>query len=103
MDFTIQKPCRVFLRYHLKNQEGETLENTWNHHPIVFPIGTGDGMPLFEDQLEGLKIGDEKSFSFRDPEGIGFQMEIIIDGIEQITEESVNIQGEKDCGPGCCC
>jgi FKBP-type peptidyl-prolyl cis-trans isomerase SlyD len=70
----------VILSYQLRENdpEGELLEEMSVHYPFKFFFGTGQLLPAFEEQLEGLKEGDpfeftlipEHAYGPTDPEGI---------------------------------
>lgn len=60
----------VSLSYTLKVND-EIVDNAVAEHPLVFMYGRGQLLPLFEDKIKGLKVGDSFQFSVPCEEGYG--------------------------------
>ena len=73
----------VSIRYIMRNNKGEELENNMSDPPISYIHGLGNIMPALESGLIGLKPGDKKSLSISGDMVTGLQeeyhFEIIID------------------------
>lgn len=104
----------VAIRYKMKNNQGEVLENTMDSTPITYLHGVGSILPTLEADLAGLKAGDEKSVFISKDQGNeqmddDFYMEVVIDYVRLATEEelrqgsTIQSTSQPDCGPGCCC
>jgi len=57
----IQKGSKVSIHYTLK-VEGEVVDSSVGQDPLNYEHGSGDIIPGLEEQLEGLKRGDKKTF-----------------------------------------
>ena len=49
----------VTFEYTLKNDNGDILDSSENHAPLVYIHGTGNIIPGLESELEGKQIGDK--------------------------------------------
>lgn len=72
---TIDKNHFVALHYTLnaieENGEKTFIEKTDAENPFTFLYGVGMMLPKFEEQLQGLVAGDQKSFTIVPEEGYG--------------------------------
>lgn len=72
---TIDKNHVVALHYTLnaieENGEKTFIEKTDVENPFTFLYGVGMMLPKFEEQLQGLVAGDQKSFTIVPEEGYG--------------------------------
>lgn len=72
---TIDKNHVVALHYTLNaiedNGEKTFIEKTDAENPFTFLYGVGMMLPKFEEQLQGLVAGDQKSFTIVPEEGYG--------------------------------
>jgi len=61
---TIQENKVVSLVYQLRvdNNEGDIVETVEKEKPFVFLYGAGNLLPKFEEELAGLKVGDNFEF-----------------------------------------
>jgi FKBP-type peptidyl-prolyl cis-trans isomerase SlyD len=60
----------ISLSYTLKVKD-EIVDNAVAEHPLVFIYGRGQLLPLFEEKIKGLKIGDSFEFNVPCEEGYG--------------------------------
>ena len=60
----VEKNKVVSLSYELK-VNGEMVENVSKDSPLMFLVGTGNLLPKFEQNLDGLKINDNFDFAFQ--------------------------------------
>ncbi len=100
----------VALRYIMKDNKGEELENTMESQPVEYLHGAGKILPQLELRLEGMKAGEKKSFSFSDESNSNeeFYFDVIIDEVRRATEKELQIgkpfeKNNNECGPDCCC
>ncbi len=78
----IEEGARVKVHYRLNegSSEGPLVQETEPNEPLEFVYGTGRMLPAFEKHLEGLKEGDEFSFTLTPEEAYGtHSLEQIID------------------------
>ncbi len=85
----------VSLTYELReeNEQGELIQKVDADRPFVYLFGIGGLLPKFEQNLEGLAVGDQFSFGMTAAESYGEHTEeAIIDVDKQIFE----IDGQID-------
>ncbi|HQB77050.1 MAG TPA: peptidylprolyl isomerase [Tenuifilaceae bacterium] len=66
----VAKDKVVSLSYQLK-VNGEMIDEANAQNPLVFLFGHGQLIPRFEQNIDGLKIGDKFEFSISAAEGYG--------------------------------
>ncbi len=105
LDMQIKKGKVVSLRYVMKDDDGEIIDNTMQGSPIEYLHGGGNILPSLEALLEGLETGTEKAFTVHDAQlNKPIHFEIHIENIRTATDEEIEKRRVlKDCGPGCCC
>jgi FKBP-type peptidyl-prolyl cis-trans isomerase 2 len=101
----------VSIRYLLKNNKGEILEDRMEGNPVTYCHGIGQIRPELEKKLYGLEIGDKKTFNFSQEfsgcdKNNQYSCEVIIDNIRWASEEVLrrsrvfqmsNEQCDKNC------
>ena len=100
----------VSMRYIMKTNKGEVLEDNTNAEPIEYVHGSGSILPSLESSLNGLTPGQTKSIFISDKRLTGtFNIHVVIDDVRAATNEEIEsgkplrqLQN-KECGPGCCC
>jgi FKBP-type peptidyl-prolyl cis-trans isomerase SlyD len=94
----------VSIRYTIKNNRGEEIENTMAGPAVKYLHGSGNILPQLEASLVGLKAGDKKSITIQIPDSFSFDIEI--DDVRMATEDEMQSGKpgkENNCGPDCCC
>ena len=102
----IQKDTVVSLRYVMKANSGEIIEDIMNNKPIEYLHGGGNILPSLESVLEGLAVGTQKTFTVHDDQlTYPLHLDVVIDEIREATTEEIKSgkAGKEECGPGCCC
>ena len=61
----------VSLSYTLMLNSGELADEATADQPLVFIHGIGQTLPAFDDQLDGLSVGDTLSFTLSAEDGYG--------------------------------
>jgi FKBP-type peptidyl-prolyl cis-trans isomerase SlyD len=101
----------VSLRFVIKNNFGDVIEDIMNKPPVDYLHGSGNILPALEAAVEGLKVGDKKLIVFKNDESSGenYQMDVVIDGVRPASPGELK-SGKPEtkpknetCGPGCCC
>ncbi len=100
----------VTLRYKMHNDSGDLMEDNTLGAGITYMHGSGQLMPALEAAMDGLSMGESKSFSIHDKllRGV-FHFEVFVDEVRLATAlERANGFPEKasgilDCGPDCDC
>ncbi len=88
----IGKNSVVSMRYSMKNDSGEILENSMNNKPVSYLHGSNGILSLLQAQLEGLKMGDKKVVYLTADSGFtneDFIFEIIIDEVREASNEEL--------------
>ena len=100
----VQNNTVVALRYLMKNDHGEILENRMDGPPVEYVHGSNSILPSLEKALEGLTIGAEKSLILQDQQlRSPLHFFIVIDSIRLAAPDEVRSgKPKKECGPDCC-
>lgn len=87
----------VSIVYELRKDsaEGELVEELSQDNPLVFLFGSGNLLPKFEDNLAGLKSGDDFSFMLKSVDAYG---EIQQNAVVDVPREVFQVEGEEDNG-----
>lgn len=103
----------VSMRYIMRNSKGEILEDLLESEPVAYLHGSGHILPALEENLAGLKAGEERTFDLGKEQGYegvddSFSFEVIIDDIRPATAEELNAgrvlqKHKEECGPDGCC
>jgi len=80
----------VSLSYELKIKD-EIVDNAVAEHPLEFLYGRGQLLPLFEDKIKGLKIGDTFEFMVPCDEGYGQVNEM---AVVELPKDIFKVDGE---------
>lgn len=102
----VKKDTIVSLRYVMKGNNGEIIEDTMNGRAVEYLHGGGNILPSLEQVLEGLPVGTQKSFTVHDEQLTHpLHFDVVIDEIRDATTEEIRSgnPGKEECGPGCCC
>ncbi|MBC8110599.1 MAG: peptidylprolyl isomerase [Verrucomicrobia bacterium] len=95
---TIQDNKVVSLTYELEVDDLETgnrmvADKSEEDHPLVFLFGQGQLLPLFEQNIKGMKIGDTFAFSVPAVEGYGDYDD---SAMVEMAIETFQVDGEID-------
>lgn len=102
----VKKDTIVSLRYVMKGNSGEIIEDTMNGKSVEYLHGGGNVLPSLESVLEGLPVGTQESFTVHDEQLTHpLHFVVVIDEIREATTEEIKSgkPGKEGCGPGCCC
>lgn len=100
----------VSLRYIMRDQRGEVLEDRMSGEPAVYLQGGTAILPALQQQLEGLCAGDRRriSLSIYAADGdVNFSFDVLIISVrtasnaETVLGYPLPVAG--DCGPDCDC
>jgi FKBP-type peptidyl-prolyl cis-trans isomerase SlyD len=106
----IENNTIVSLRYKMRNDAGEIMEDNTNAASFEYVHGSGNLFPALENAMIGLSAGETKSFSISDKllRGV-FHFEVIVDNVRTASGEEIEkgIPSKPlaagDCGPDCNC
>ena len=89
----ISKEKVVSLTYELRvdSIDGEIIETLTEESPLTFLFGSGGLLPKFEENLAGLKVGDNFNFSLKSNDAYG---EVNQDAIVAIPKTAFEIDGK---------
>src|SRR5258706_3023416 len=88
----IAKNSVASIRYIMKNDLGEILENTMDYDPVSYLHGSPGIQSLLQAQLEGLKAGDKKIVHLTKASGLAdddFIFEVIVDEVRAALKEEI--------------
>lgn len=61
----------VKLDYNVQTTDGEQVDSSDQQGPLEFVYGEGKILPALEEELEGLKVGDEKTVTIEPEDAYG--------------------------------
>ena len=68
---TVKKGDKVTVEYTGKLADGNVFDTSDGKGPLSFEVGAKQVIPGFEAQVEGMKVGEEKTFNLSVEEGYG--------------------------------
>lgn len=85
----------VSLSYELRldHQDGEVIEKLTAESPLTFLFGSGGLLPKFEENLDGMNVGDEFDFKLESHEAYGDKKS---DAIVDVPKSAFVIDGKID-------
>ena len=94
---TISKDKVVSLVYQLRvdNNEGDVVETVEKEKPFVFLCGAGLMLPKFEENLDGLKAGDNFEFTLKCEDAYGLATE---EAVMDLPKNIFEVEGKEEEG-----
>ncbi len=94
---TITKDKVVTLTYQLRvdNKEGDVIETVEKEKPFVFLYGAGLMLPKFEENLNGLKAGDDFEFILKCEDAYGLATE---EAVMDLPKNIFEVEGKIEDG-----
>jgi FKBP-type peptidyl-prolyl cis-trans isomerase SlyD len=91
----IEKNKVVSLIYELRvdGNNGEIVESLQDDKPLTFIYGTGALLPKFEDNINGLKVGDAFNFLLQCEDAYGVATD---EAVVEIPKHVFEVEGEFD-------
>lgn len=85
----------ISIVYELRadSKEGEVVESLTSENPLTFLFGTGGLLPKFEEQLNGLKSGDNFEFLLNSEDAYG---PIVENAIVHVPQSVFEVDGKID-------
>ena len=88
-----EKVVSLIYELRLDNSDGEVIETLTPESPLTFLYGSGGLLPKFEENLSGLKAGDQFDFMLKSHEAYG---EVKNEAIVDIPKTAFEIKGKID-------
>ena len=94
---TISNDKVVTLVYQLRvdNKEGDIVETVEKEKPFVFLYGAGLMLPKFEENLNGLKAGDDFEFTLKCEDAYGLATE---EAVMELPKNIFEVEGKIEDG-----
>jgi FKBP-type peptidyl-prolyl cis-trans isomerase SlyD len=85
----------ISIVYELRadSKEGEVVESLTNENPLTFLFGTGGLLPKFEEQLNGLKSGDNFEFLLHSEDAYG---PVVENAVVHVPQSVFEVDGKID-------
>jgi FKBP-type peptidyl-prolyl cis-trans isomerase SlyD len=85
----------ISIVYELRadSKEGEVVESLTSENPLTFLFGTGGLLPKFEEQLNGLKSGDNFEFLLHSEDAYG---PVVENAIVHVPQSVFEVDGKVD-------
>lgn len=68
---TVKKGDKVKLDYTGKLEDGSVFDSSEGKAPLCFEVGSGQVIPGFDKAVEGMKTGEEKTFTLKSEDAYG--------------------------------
>jgi len=88
----IQEGSFVSIEYTLSDESGKVIDTNVGKEPLTYIQGTGQIVKGLEQELNGLKVGDQKKVSVKPEEGYGVPNE---KAFQEIARETIPIDAQK--------
>lgn len=88
----VEKNKVISLSYELK-VDGETVETVGSESPLQFLYGSGNLLPKFEENLDGLKLNENFEFQLVAPDAYG---DIKKEAIVEVPLRAFEVDGQID-------
>jgi len=69
---------KVKVHYTGKLSDGTIFDDSYNDEPLEFVIGNASLLPIFENEVIGMKVGEKKSFEISAKDAYGYWTEELI-------------------------
>jgi len=91
----IKEKTVVSLSYELRldNEKGEVVERVDDNNPLVFIYGIGSMLPKFEENLAGMKSGEEFKFGLESQDAYG---PVVDNAIVDVPKDIFVVDGQID-------
>ena len=93
MIVTKEKVVSLTYELRLDDKEGEILESLTEDAPMVFLFGSGNLLPKFEENINGLRVGDKFDFNLSSSDAYG---EVDLEAIVSVPISAFEIDGKID-------
>lgn len=71
MTITNEKVVSLVYELRLDSDQGEVVESISQDNPLTFLYGSGNLLPKFEENIDGLRVGDSFSFNLSSNDAYG--------------------------------
>jgi FKBP-type peptidyl-prolyl cis-trans isomerase 2 len=73
----------VKVHYTVKDSDNQIFETSRGSSPLKFEIGSGSVMPRLDEELQGMQVGDKKTFTVPPEEGYGERQNDLIGTVKK--------------------
>ena len=102
----IEPGCTVHIHYTLTDNEGNVIDSSAGHEPLVYVAGAGEIIPGLDNALLGKQAGDHADVKVSPEEGYGERIEEAVQQVEKAQlahlpglEVGMPLQAETPNGP----
>lgn len=91
----IKKDKVVSITYELRKdtEKGEVVEKVTEENPLTFIYGVGGMLPKFEENLDGMKAGDEFKFGLNSEDAYG---PVVENAVVDVPIDVFKVDGQVD-------
>ncbi|MEX0987555.1 MAG: peptidylprolyl isomerase [Bacteroidales bacterium] len=93
MEITKDKVVSITYELRRDTENGEVVEQVTNENPLTFLYGVGGMLPKFEQNLDGMKSGEEFSFGLNSEDAYG---PVIENAIVDVPLDVFKVDGQID-------
>lgn len=85
----------VRVHYTGRLESGEVFDSSEGGEPLEFEVGSGQVIAGFDENVEGMSVGDEKTITIEPENAYGERREELIGKVER---SGINLEGEPQVG-----
>ncbi|HEX8492454.1 MAG TPA: peptidylprolyl isomerase [Pyrinomonadaceae bacterium] len=85
----------VRVHYTGRLESGEVFDSSEGGEPLEFELGSGQVIAGFDENVEGMNVGDEKTISIEPENAYGERREELVGKVERA---NINLEGEPQVG-----
>ena len=85
----------VRVHYTGRLESGEVFDSSEGGEPLEFQIGSGQVIAGFDENVQGMSVGDEKTISIEPENAYGERIEALVGKVER---SGLNLDGEPQVG-----
>ncbi len=80
------------IQYTVKNSKGDVVDSNVEGAPLEFVAGQGQIIPGLEKEIEGMKVGDEKTVTIKADDAYGQRNEEWVETLPKEQFEGIELQ-----------
>ncbi len=93
MEITKEKVVSITYELRKDGENGEVVETVSNDNPLTFIYGVGGMLPKFEENLDGMKAGEEFRFGLNSEDAYG---PVVENAVVDVPIDVFQVDGQVD-------
>ncbi len=93
MSETVKPDSLITLNYKISAGENEILISTFDSRPATLKLGCGELMPTLETCLEGLAVGERRTFNLEPEQAFGPHNKLLV---QRVPRDELPVPGAQE-------